>query len=538
MLTTFEIAERRKSRKQLELKRITLEEAVERSICEKLYPRIWRHRTTDDDERDEKLRSRAAALSLVGVGLQELLSTALAGDQGVQDTLQSDDKGDDTAKELLVSARESLALMNKERHPAGKLHYLKDSHKHIVETLSQLFPASSSADEILPTLIYTIITSTPESIHVISNLNFIERFRGATKIDGETAYCLTNFEAAISFLETVDLSSIRPDETSDRNARCISHPSTPLHERPDPLYRGIPNNGDIPQPTAVQPRNRRLSSLIQSRPKPFDITADGMIAGAEDALDTIHSALDGSFKFLFGRLREKQAHSTPDGSPDLRLPRTLEDARRLVSTPPPDDTINQPDLDDETLDDKLKTDTATLTTLEVRRASLRDHSADSGASAGSGKRVAFAERRPSSQIAKSRGDSPKAVPSNATASAQPALAYNAVESMRSLGNTLNPLKSFGGMGMMRGFGRSASSGAIGAPPTNTTPVSGVTASPATPRPISEKAATLMNGVAPPIKRFVDVREPKELTFFDVEILLRDYQRLAGALREVAGIEAV
>jgi len=47
----------------------------------------------------------------------------------------------------------------------------------------------------------------------------------------------------------------------------------------------------------------------------------------------------------------------------------------------------------------------------------------------------------------------------------------------------------------------------------------------------------LSGIAPPIKRFVDVRDPKELTFFDVEILLRDYQRLAGALREVAGVEA-
>ena len=38
-----------------------------------VYSRIWRHRSTEDGERDEKLRSRTAALSVVGIGLKELL---------------------------------------------------------------------------------------------------------------------------------------------------------------------------------------------------------------------------------------------------------------------------------------------------------------------------------------------------------------------------------------------------------------------------------------------------------------------------------
>ena len=56
----------------LEVKRVALEEAVERAVCEKIYEKLWKHRTTDDDARDEKLRSRTAALSLVGIGLKEL----------------------------------------------------------------------------------------------------------------------------------------------------------------------------------------------------------------------------------------------------------------------------------------------------------------------------------------------------------------------------------------------------------------------------------------------------------------------------------
>ena len=54
MLTPSEISDRKKQRRQLEVKRLALEEAVEKGVCEKVYSKIWRHRTTDDQERDEK----------------------------------------------------------------------------------------------------------------------------------------------------------------------------------------------------------------------------------------------------------------------------------------------------------------------------------------------------------------------------------------------------------------------------------------------------------------------------------------------------
>src|SRR5436305_6011653 len=102
--------------------------------------------------------------------------------------------------------------MNDKKFPLGKLQHLKSAHKDIVETLSELHPSSSSADEILPTMIYALITSPPEGINIVSNLYFIQRFRSESKIDGEAAYCLTNLEAAVTFLETVDLASLMADE--------------------------------------------------------------------------------------------------------------------------------------------------------------------------------------------------------------------------------------------------------------------------------------------------------------------------------------
>merc|ERR1712093_875119 len=161
---------------------VALEEAVERRVTEGIYARIWRHRSTQDEAQDEKLRSKTAALSVVGIGL-----TDLGIDLGQESSENPDATKEKEVKEWLEGAREELIAMNDEKYPLGKLHHLKAAHKAIVGTLSHFHP-SSSADEIMPMLIYTLITSRPEGIDVISNLYFIQRFRNESKIDGEAAY--------------------------------------------------------------------------------------------------------------------------------------------------------------------------------------------------------------------------------------------------------------------------------------------------------------------------------------------------------------
>lgn len=114
MLSATEMADRKKARKALEAKRLALEEAVERAVCEKVYEKIWRHRSTDDEERDHKLRSRTAALSLVGIGLQELLMT---GEQLTEEERQKAKEKEPEIREYLSAAREDLLRMNDEKYP-------------------------------------------------------------------------------------------------------------------------------------------------------------------------------------------------------------------------------------------------------------------------------------------------------------------------------------------------------------------------------------------------------------------------------------
>jgi hypothetical protein len=458
MLTAEEIAGRKQARRVLERKKVALEEAVERRVCEGIYDRIWRHRSTQDEAQDEKLRSKTMALSVVGIGLADLGVDVGQETSADPDAVQTKEK---EVRQWLEGAREELFAMNKEKYPLGKLQHLKTAHRCIVDTLAHFHP-SSSADEIMPMLIYTLITSRPEGIDVISNLYFIQRFRNDTKIDGEAAYCLTNLEAAITFLVTVDLASLRADEVPSGPPK----PSTPRLDKPDSMVLPLTPSGaaslevsDInvnstltkaePSPSGLRPtvqaHSRRLSDLFQP-PAVLGAAGDAVLNGADQGFKTIGSSLGDSYKFLLGKLQQRQDESTGEKT-EIVVPKTLDDARKLISTPPPEDdgsasggsSLNTPEPTVRNRSDSgAKPDDKVLNMIGGRGLP-RDRSSDSIRSSGSSKKVAFQEAE----------KSPSPLHQPPPPSANPAL----VESMRNLGNSLNPMNRIAGMGMMRGFGR-------------------------------------------------------------------------------------
>ncbi|KAL8904331.1 MAG: hypothetical protein Q9207_003342 [Kuettlingeria erythrocarpa] len=565
MLTPQEISDRRKTRRLLEQKRVALEEAVERRICERVYRRIWRHRSTLDEVRDEKLRSRTAALALVGIGLKDL---GIDVGSPKSETGDEDESLESRIEEWITPARDGLLRMNEARYPLGKLQHLAAAHKCIVDVLSRLHQSSSSADEILPTLIYTLITSRPEGINVISNLNFVQSFRASSKIDGEAAYCLTNLEAAITFLETVDLATLRSDEALEGPPKSSSRPSTPHGESnsdwaagpPLPSSKGLTTTGakaSPPEPLFSDPlqsphpkddfpsppsHRRRRSDLLQPATSALGAASDAVRTTADQGLKNIGSTLDQSFKFLFGRLKEQNV-VVEGGDADgvVLLPKTLDDARRLVDPKPPEDdegNISGASSIAERLDDRTDSaptfDDKLLGVFAGRKQQAqqpRDRSVDSLQSSGSGgKKVAFAsDSKPRSEPPIQLSSSPS---TQDQATSNPT---SAVESMRNLGNSLNPLNRFAGMSVMRGFGRNSS----GTTPTLTTVTSGLEKPPAEPKsmpgaePVSAPSAPFK--IAPANKRFIGLSDPGELRVGEVAELLKDYQRLAAALGAVERI---
>ncbi|TVY44699.1 Vacuolar protein sorting-associated protein [Lachnellula subtilissima] len=544
MLTADEIADRKRARKVLEHKRVALEEAVERRVCESIYNRIWRHRSTTDEEKDEKLRSKTAALSVVGIGLNDL-DVDLG--QATKDpvAMQTREK---EVRDWLEGARDELMAMSNEKYPLGKLLHLKAAHKSIVDTLSHFHP-SSSADEIMPMLIYTLITSRPEGIDVISNLYFIQRFRNENKIDGEAAYCLTNLEAAITFLETVDLATLREDEALS-GPKSNSRPSTPkTNNSMTPAHlttaglspaevtatSASPTITTTPSsPTGARPsvqHNRSISDMFQP-PAVLGAAGDAVLNTADQGFKSIGISLEGSYKFLLGKLKERQEELTGKPS-DIIVPKTLDDARKLVSTPPPEDdasasgasSLHSPENTGRPRRDSApKPDDKMLNLIGGRKAAARDRSTDSSQSASSSKKVAFAEeggeKQPSSPL------HPPASPAN------PAI----VESMRNLGNSLNPINRFSSMNMTRGFGFGRPSSTPATPGNKAIVDGGIADLTST---FSELAPSLppkeIPKIAPPIKRFMEIQNPGDMKLNEVLELLRDYRRLAGALKDIGAV---
>ncbi|KAF8250901.1 hypothetical protein K440DRAFT_616542 [Wilcoxina mikolae CBS 423.85] len=474
MLSKAEMVQKKRDRKLLEVKQIALEEGMEKYVTESLYDKLWRHKSTDDEARDESLQSKIAALKVVGVNMGHL---------GVE--LDSAEKVKEVDHEL-EDAFKALAAMNEKKYPLGKLTLLKAAHKTIVDCLTRHI-SSTSADCLLPTLIYALILSPPEPpLNAISNLYFIQRFRASNFIDGEAAYCLTNYEAAVSFLETVDLASLKISDTDEPSS--TSPPLAPPRFD-DPLSKPhtapaatttttiLGRNASAQSSTTSllhpgTPRGRTLSYLT-----PIDIAttaATTAVSTADQGIRGIGVALESSYKFLFDRRGDN-------------VPKTLEDARKLVESP---------------------TNPAIKGVMQRRDSDL-----------GSEKSTSI------------RDPSPVPAPLPSPAARSPAAAAAAgLEPLKHIGSSIGRFANIG----MRGFGRSSSAAA--------TPTTTVTAPPkedAHVKDLLETFPDLAKEMPGPVEkleyrvnaRFAGLQDAGELRIADVEVLLQEYRGLVGELKK-------
>jgi Vacuolar sorting protein 9 (VPS9) domain len=193
LLTGTQISDRKRQRSEVIIKRAQHEEEIEKRVTTALYDRIFALKSADDAERDLKLESKLEALLVVGVELEHL---------GVELS--------EREKEFLRPAVEAIGLEFRSLDgvycPREKLEVLVRVHKILVDGLT--FPGEngastkpSSADLLLPVLIYrspsprkeaddSIIQAKAETL--ISNIQFIQRFRADSLLQGEASYCLTN----------------------------------------------------------------------------------------------------------------------------------------------------------------------------------------------------------------------------------------------------------------------------------------------------------------------------------------------------------
>ncbi|EAW10675.1 guanine nucleotide exchange factor VPS9 [Aspergillus clavatus NRRL 1] len=119
-------------------------------------------------------------------------------------------------RRFLNLAQQEILKINGYRAPRDKVICILNCCKVIFGLLKNSKRADTSADSFVPLLIYVVLQARPE--HLVSNIQYILRFRNQDKLGGEAGYYLSSLSGAIQFIETLDRTSLTvSDEEFERN---------------------------------------------------------------------------------------------------------------------------------------------------------------------------------------------------------------------------------------------------------------------------------------------------------------------------------
>lgn len=169
-----------------------------RKELEKLLGPGRRGQHQEDVERDEILAQKIRIYSWVR---EEHLDIPSVGPNG---------------ERFLRLAQQELAKIKNYRAPRDKIICILNACKVIFGLLKNSQSSDTSADSFVPLLIYIVLQANPD--HLVSNIQYILRFRNQDKLSGEAGYYLSSLSGAIQFVEGLDRTSLTvSDEDFERN---------------------------------------------------------------------------------------------------------------------------------------------------------------------------------------------------------------------------------------------------------------------------------------------------------------------------------
>lgn len=341
METYEEIAEKRRERSLRPVKLREYMEAAEARACISVFERIYRPNVGDDEDRAKDIQSRVEAMKQLPRKLK-FLDFDVTG--SVLERLSDQDR-ETSLFAKLTPAGELFALMDEDDSvtPQKKLEHFISGHNLVVQTLSELFPNSqgkgskASADMILPALIYTLMTY--ETPNLWLNLAYISRFRNASLLAGEPSYILTNFQAAIGFLESATLESLGISDNSEDLAgidvtvlkKGVPDNRQPILEMPLLLappaiqaatqslmgfgksHKGLSHRVSLPSLNSGQNLGSRRSSML---------APTGIVTSADQAFKNIGMTFGNSYRFFLSKTNnpEKLSAAISEGDESFLSP--------------------------------------------------------------------------------------------------------------------------------------------------------------------------------------------------------------------------
>ncbi|KAF9565870.1 hypothetical protein CPC08DRAFT_704305 [Agrocybe pediades] len=204
--------------------------------------------TTDDLERDRVLAQRIALF-------------------GWLEEKHLDIPEEEGSKGFLMFAEQELLKINHYKAPRDKLICILNCCKVIFGLIRHLH-AEEGADAFVPILIFVVLKANPE--HLLSNVEFINRFRNPAKLQSEAGYYLSSLMGAVSFIETMDhtsLSNITQEEFEKNVEDAIqalphSEPQSPNIAFAEAKIRGMSNASPHAGEESAQPLS--ISAPVQT----------------------------------------------------------------------------------------------------------------------------------------------------------------------------------------------------------------------------------------------------------------------------------
>ncbi|CAH7668067.1 vacuolar protein sorting-associated protein 9 [Phakopsora pachyrhizi] len=136
----------------------------------------------------------------------------------------------DEADGFLEFAKTELLKINSYKAPRDKMICILNCCKVIFGLIRHINQNEGDADSFVPILILVVLRAQPKNL--ISNVQYIQRFRNPEKMRGENGYYLSSLNAAISFIERLEhsmLSNISKSEFEYNVEQAISRlPRSPV----------------------------------------------------------------------------------------------------------------------------------------------------------------------------------------------------------------------------------------------------------------------------------------------------------------------
>ncbi|KAJ3162316.1 hypothetical protein HDU86_004796 [Geranomyces michiganensis] len=289
---------------------------------------------------DLAIHRKISLLATIGFGLEELGFPPVVSPDALKKTVKL----------------AGVALLKAERAPTprSKLGHLIACHRVVTDRMHLLLDeetiSASSADALLPLLIYVVVKSNPPRL--TSTLKYIRTFlaadlsggddEGRDDEEGIASYCVTNLSAVLSFLETLDTTNLDVDDAELENAYSL-HPSNaggdevilmPTNhsilllegaEQAEQYRRGKSKPpGPVPLQSAAASAGAAMANL------PPLLLAQNVRAGGAAVVDSIGKGISGLWPF-----RAAAPQSSPSSPPPIAAP---PNAQELAANSPPSDS--------------------------------------------------------------------------------------------------------------------------------------------------------------------------------------------------------